>query len=1132
MERKCRKQKFCTLHFGFRPLTATLLFLAVLGWNITPTHAKTKRAMSHEIVQQHAKTITVKGKVTDKNGESLPGVNVLAVKKGQQTSSSTQTHSYNYVTGVVTDVDGNYSITFQEGLTLAFSYVGFFTQYKEVSSSQTLNVILEEDTQILGEVVVTGYERIDRRESASSVFSVKAEDVLKTGVMSIDQMLQGEIPGVAVINTSGEPSTAPRIRIRGNATINGNKSPVWVVDGVIVEPVVPLTASDINSEDADYLIGNAISGLNPQDIESITVLKDASATAIYGVKAANGVIVITTKEGKVGSPRISYNGDVTINQRPSYRNFDRMNSQERILLSKEIVALGYKYPRVPSGDSYEGLLEQLYTKKITQTEFEEKVNELQVRNTDWYGELFRTSVNHSHNVSISGGGDRANYYFSVGYNQNYGAAMKSESDRFTSLAKLDVNVNRFTDFMIKLDYSSSDNKGYHATVNPHLYAYKTSRTLAPYEEDGSYAMYSRGGGYDYNFIKEMEYTGQAGKIQNFNALFNLRFQLMDGLDLQSTFSLQNSNTSQRDWAEEQSYYIATIRGYNYHQYEETDSKYQNSTLPFGGILNQNNTNRMSYTFRNTLNFRRQFKEYHNIQSMAGVELRSNKYKGVRSMGYGWTPSFGEKFMPIYTDNFISSYLRTGLLNPINTNSLTQVASAFATFAYTYKYRYTINTNIRSDGSNKFGSNPKYRWLPTWSIAGKWTVSEEPFMEKLDFIDNFAFRGSYGIQGNIHDDSSPELIVKIGNKDPYSGLDNSHIYRLPNPDLRWERTNSWNIATDFSFWNKRIKGSFEVYSKHTTDLIYQKAVAASTGQTALTINSGVMNNKGFEGFLSADIIRGKMFDWRMSFNFARNTNEVIVADKEIYSDTEEVNLLLRGERAVEGKPIGAFYSYRFAGLSPENGYPLFYAKDGSKVHIGSPYMMELVYTGSIFPKLTGGFDTQLVFKKRLSLGVAFSYSLGSSKRLPMAYDDISNVFDPLTNVSKQLNNRWKKPGDEKNTNIPAIYDKDYIGSIIGERPELTAIVPGSRDYLYPTQLFNYSDERVAKTNYLRLRNVTLSYIVPKEAITRLGLQSLVLRLQANNLYVWKSSKWGGLDPETPQANIPVLPSYSLGVNLSF
>lgn len=1069
--------------------------------------------------QKATKVKMVKGKVTAPNGEPLPGVSVVV-------EGATR--------GCATNVQGEYILVVgnTHGIKILYSFVGMHTETRVWNGQEKIDVKMYEVNQNIDEVVVTGYQVLNRRESASAVSVVKAEDIMIAGAPTIDQMLQGQIPGLMVMNTSGEPSATPKIRIRGNATINGNKAPVWVVDGVILEQAVPFTASDLNSEDAEYLIGNAISGLSPQDIESITVLKDASATAIYGVKAANGVIVITTKKGKTGAPRIQYNVDLVFNQRPSYRHFDRMNSAERMQLSKDIIEAGLDYPRVPSGDSYEGLLENLYAKKITQKQFEEQVMVLQERNTDWFEELFRNTVTHTHNLSVSGGAEKARYYFSAGYNKNPGTAKGSSSERFTSTAKVDIQVNKVVDFSTKFTYNTTTNKGFYASVDPFNYAYQRSRTLPAYDEDGSYHLYDKGRGIYYNILKELDNTGQEGKVSDFTGLLALNLKLFGGLSYSGTFSYQNSSSTQRNWATEESYEISVLRGYEYHQYDETTEQYKKSALPYGGMLAQSYTNRTNYTVRNTLNYIKVLSDVHDINFMAGLEIRGNKYTGVRTTGYGWNPDFGEKFMPVYTDKFLSDYAKGGRLNPVNTNTSTRVASFFGTLSYTYDNRYVLNANIRSDGANKFGSNPKYRWLPTWSVAGKWIISNEEFLKSTThWLNHFSIRGSYGIQGNIHEDASPYLIVSYGGRDSYSDLDYSTIYRLPNPDLRWEKTKSWNAAADFTLFNGRLKGSVDVYSKHTSDLIMSKSVSTSNGRSYLYMNAGKMRNYGVEGFLNIGVIESKLFDWRIGMNFGRNVNETILANGDTYENTEEVDMMLRGELAVEGAPIGSMYSFRFAGLSRENGYPLFYGKDGKQYHEGEPQLMELVNSGSIFPKLSGGFDTQLTFKNSLSLSLGFTYNLGGVKRLPDVYEDNDAAFDPLTNVSTKLQNRWRKPGDEENTTIPVLWNSNYANEFY--RMGLSATRPGVINNTYGgTRLYNYSDERVVKSNYLRLRSLALSYMVPSKIVFKYGIASMMLRFQATNLFVLASKKWEGLDPETPNAKSPIIPTYSFTLNVSF
>ena len=444
-------------------------------------------------------------------------------------------------------------------------------------------------------------------------------------------------------------------------------------------------------------------------------------------------------------------------------------------------------------------------------------------------------------------------------------------------------------------------------INLH-YLVKTShekyeKLAAEIEENGKYHFYKKDSKYLYNVLNELAETGKESKSNDFNALLNLNIKLYDGLSYQGTFSYHNSSTNQRDWKTEESASVASTRGYDYKQYDENDDEYWKSALPYGGILDQGNTVKTGYTVRNGLSFIKVLGDIHDMNIIVGSELRGTKYEGVRSTGYGWTPTYGERFMPVHTDNFVNNYIDRML--PTNTNTISRVASFFGSATYTYNNRYVMNFNIRSDGANKFGSNPKYRWLPTWSIAGKWLLTNEGFMSR--FADNghyVSVRGSYGIQGNIHDDATPNLILEVGNRNTISNLEQSTIYRLPNPDLRWEKTTSWNVAADFSFWNGRLSGSLDVYKKHTEDLIIEKTVATSNGKSRLYMNAGEMDNQGFEGNLSVEIIQGKKLNWRFNVNFGRNTSEVTLANDDIYSDLEVINKMLDGNLAVKGEKLGS------------------------------------------------------------------------------------------------------------------------------------------------------------------------------------------------------------------------------------
>lgn len=1066
---------------------------------------------------QNLRTIT--GVVVDERGLPMSGVTILV--KGTTYATSA-------------DKEGRYTLKIPESETpvvLIFSFVGHESREVVAGDDREKRVVMKEMHTALDDVVVTGIATMNIRENASAVSSIKAEEVMMAGYSTIDQMLQGRIAGMTVMNTSGEPSATPRIRVRGNSTIHGNKSPVWVVDGVILEQNVSFSAADINSEDAAYLIGNAIAGINPQDIETITVLKDASATAIYGVRAANGVIVLTTKRGATGTAQLRYSGSVTFDTRPSYQYYDRMNSKERIEFSKEQIEAGLRYRRQPFGDSYEGQYQRFLNKEITASEFESIINTLQARNTDWFDLIFETTVSHNHTVNLTGGSDRASYYFSVGYNNTLGGAIESDSERFNMLAKGHFELNPWLNMELKTDFSSTVNNGYPGYLNPFNYAYNTSRTLNDYNEDGSYSMYMADNGYLYNFMKEMHETGKRSKSETFNGLLSLRAKLLRGLSYQGVFSLSIGNTEQREWATEYSAHVTAIRSYEHGVHDETTDYYSSSVLPYGGILTMDNTRRTSYVVRNSLEYKDFFEDgKHSVHAMGGVEVSSNKYTGHSVTGYGWNPNYGEVFMPVYTNRFISDYVTQGKLNPVNTNNVRQIASFFGTAAYTYLGRYVLNGNIRSDGSNKFGSDPKYRWLPTWSVAGKWNISSENFMQNVPWVESLALRGSYGIQGNIHDDATSNLITKYNKRNDKNGLESHTIVRIPNPSLRWEKTRSWNVALDFTLWGGRINGGVDVYRKNTSDLITTKQVPTSTGRTTLMINSAEMRNAGFEGFVNVDILRGKTFDWRLGFNFGRNVNEVTLSNSDIYSETELVNQMLEGEIALEGDAIGSMYSYRYSRLSDQNGYALFYSKEGKEVHYGYPTYMELVNSGSVYPDLTGGIDMQFTYRKALSLELFFTYSLGNVKRLPSMYEEDYYAFNPLQNASTKLQKRWKNPGDELHTNVPALYNSDDASALVNEG--LVARPEGGTGYLRPTVMYELSDVRVAKGDFLKLKSATVAYRMPRELTQKLSIASLTARFQATNLFTIAHKKWEGLDPESYGANIPVLPKYTVSLDFTF
>ena len=478
-----------------------------------------------KVVQDNKSTI-VSGKVMDQDKNPLPGVTILL--KGT-------------TTGVVTNVDGVFFIMVPDttaNVEFIISFVGMKTKTVNLKNRPKTGdwvITMEEDLLEMEEVVVTtGYQNLKKSQIAGSVSVVKAEKVKIGGVPSIENMLQGQITGMNVIINSGDPGASAKIRIRGTSSILGNRAPLWVLDGVILteDDMGEISTTDLNGDDAAYLVGNAISGINPNDIESITVLKDASATAIYGVQAANGVIVVTTKQGQTGPPKLSYSGSYAINQRMAYSDLERMNATERLQLSKEIIEDNSYYSSMPVDYGYEGLYIDWLARKITYDEFAEGVQKLADMNTDWYDILFRNSFTHAHSLSLSGGKEGTRYYASLGYDDTQSTAIKNYSRRFTATAKVNSWLLKDKLYMnFQVNASTKNTLGFHSSVNPNTYAYNTSRAIPCYNDDGSlffYDMYkstysSYGNVVYYNILNEMGETVWSSKSTFFSIEFGMEY---------------------------------------------------------------------------------------------------------------------------------------------------------------------------------------------------------------------------------------------------------------------------------------------------------------------------------------------------------------------------------------------------------------------------------------------------------------------------------------------------------------------------------------------------------------------------------------------------------------------------------
>ena len=537
--------------------------------------------------------VTISGWIRDTSGEALPGATVT-IRGSKQ--------------GAIAGLDGHYSfnIPAQEGLILTFSFIGMEKKTVKYTGKKTINVTLSGSSTEIDEVVVTGYQNIQRRDLVGSITTIKAKDIIMPSYTTIDQMLQGRVAGMVVTNSSSRVGTAPKIQIRGTSTLQGNRDPLWVVDGIIQEDFqVTLDNGELMTKNLKDIIGNQISWLNPADIENITILKDASATAIYGSKASNGVIEITTKKNTTDRLTVNYSANFNIGQRPNYGMFNFMNSQERIRFSQEAFDAGISYITVPYKDpnTYEGLLRMLQEHDISDIEYRELYNAMETRNTDWFKSLTRRSFSHTHNISVSGGTNKFSYSASMGYNNSEGQEIGNDNERMTGRIALMLRPIEKLTISMTLNGSVSTTNGFFDDVNPMSYATNTSRAIDPdayYMQENEYT-YKTGSKetLSYNFINERDNSGSKARSNFMSASLNVNWHILDWLTYQFTGGYSNNNSTNESWATERTYYIANeYRGYDFNSVTPTSSEFKAAQLPFGGRLYTNDNNQHSYNIQN------------------------------------------------------------------------------------------------------------------------------------------------------------------------------------------------------------------------------------------------------------------------------------------------------------------------------------------------------------------------------------------------------------------------------------------------------------------------------------------------------------------------------------------------------
>lgn len=1089
----------------------------------------------------------LKGKVTDQAGDPLPGVTIRL--KGTSV-------------GVSSNVEGLFSMEIKKDKdTLVVSFIGMKTQFVPVSKEKTDYVIkLEEDVQTMEEVVVvsTGYQDIDKRKLTSAITSLKMDDIKVAGLSSVDKMLEGYVPGMIFMQNSGQAGAAPKVRIRGTSTVLGNQEPLWVVDGIVQNDPVNVDPSQLNDLDFVNLLGNAISGLNPDDIEQIDVLKDAAATAIYGVRAANGVIVITTKKGKAGPPSITYSLSGTFNRRPYYsdRSIYLMNSQERVDVSREMFSRGMEFKNITNWVGYEAAYLDYKAGRTTFDEFNKQANYYETVNTDWFDILCENSFSNKHTLSVSGGSSNLRYYASVGYSDEKGVIKKELNRNFTTSLKLNGNYERVS-FQFGIQGSTNKRKYTPQTGSKNIiqYAYETSRAIPAYNPDGSRWFYLKGGtpatSYLFNMENEMDKTRQELNGYSVTVNANVKYKLLKDLTVEGTAAFTTGSTNQETVYEEGSWYISELK--------KGGPGDPLSTCPLGGELQVTDTRMRSYTLRLQLNYNKFFAGKHSMNVVLGGEISSKEYSGLKETHRGYYPGRGKTFGTI-NGTLLSQPEYLGYRGwlagnkPTITDQLTNMASAYVTLTYSYDSRYTINFNTRMDGSNQFGSRSNEKLLPIWSVSGRWDVAQE-FFKGNSYVNTLALKLSYGHQGNMLDNQTSRMIIAKGDLDNWYQEFSSTIKYYPNPDLRWEKTASYNAELTFSLLKNKIGGTVGYYYKHTTNAFLSKQVSEINGVSNYVVNKGDISNQGLEVTLNfvpinrqVDASGKQGFVWRFDPQIGQVVNKLVnkainnktnnLRDKVTYSD------YLSGSVEIVGKPLNTFYSYRFKGLSPVDGSPVFYGtEDELKDELYERYknmteeevwMEVLSESGTRVPTLQGGFSNYFGYRQ-FGLSFNFTYSFGNKIRL-LKLNSNNNIRPyPERNMRREFVNRWQRPGDEERTNIPGLVASDatslpwWSQNAYSGNPNKFA----SSD-IYA--MYDQSDLRVVSGNYLKLQSLSFRYNVHDAFCKKIGVKSAYVSLSGTNLFTIANKKLKGQDVTqsgaAPTVNLSIRPNYSLTLNVTF
>lgn len=1085
-----------------------------------------------------AQSMRFSGRVTDTDGAPVIGAGLVCIEKN--------------TAGTTTDLDGNFSITLPAGAkTVKFSSVGMKELVYQLISGRTENVriIMEWENTELDQVVVTGYAQTSVKRITGSVAVLNSEKFEAKAISSVDALMQGEVAGVSIKSLSGQPGTQAKITIRGSNNITGSSAPLWVVDGVPLQSESPaLSSEQLATGGFDNIFVNGIGNINPNDIESITILKDAAAAAIYGSRAANGVIVVTTKKGEAGKMRISYNNTFSWSFKPE-RSLNLMNSSEKLSwedeLWNEFSAAKYAasltdntviYPVVGIVGQIRAGLGDFASMKGDKAAQDKYIESLRNVDTNWYNLLFRNSFSQGHHLSLSGGSGKSTYYVALGLNDEDGMLIHNDYRRYNVNAKMTLTPTDWARIDVGMEAARQESKMPYSTVDPFYYAFFSNPYERAYNADGSYAAdntwftlgYYNGRGAEqvmpkngFNIIRELD--SNYSKTANTNGTFRAQtdFRIIEPLHFVGLVSYSYSNNSTDK----------VIDKYSYSAFRDRLGSDDRSQTNLYGNISQNRTNRNSYVARGHFSFNKTFAETHTVNLLAGAELRGSGSNTIFTKRYNYDPKTGTTSLPQISgpqDEWLSE------VEKLNGEyfSKTRYASFYASADYYLGKSIVLNASFRTDGSSNFGSNKQFN--PTWSAGAAWHIGEEAWMKKaLPALSHATLRAAYGFTGDVNTSTSHLLVIQyLQQQYRYFGDETFNLGTIPsapNPDLGWEKTQDAKAGLDFGLWKDRLTLNTEYYYRLSTDVVTSSPVQSTTGFTHVYFNAADIMNSGIELTLNGKIIQTK--DWGLSaaVNFAYNYNKVLK-----YNPVSKSGITSK-DRYVEGYPTGAIFSGKYAGIASDTGLYQFELRPDATISTATDLNKPDNYRcflGTTIAPYTGGFNLSASWRQlRLSISGVYSFGCKTYEnfRYPASYSNashsgvstetvqsqFSDLYGNHLNVEKDRTNRWTAT-HTTGVKYPRIYDYfDGKYNFASYNPMDSSII----DAVY-----------LKNNSYLRIKSIILTYSLPGAAVKKMRMRGLSFNVSLNNFFTF--TKYDGMDPEIPGATYPTTRSVSAGMNIDF